>query len=189
LEDALLDAAWAQLVSGGYGAFTFDAVAERAGTSKPVIYRRWPTRQELVVAAVQRFFTQGSRPIPDTGSLRGDVIALLMQANETRAAAAAVLSVHLGTYFQENQTTPAELRERLLGDRIPVMETVIHRAFERGEIATDTGQMLPRIISLPFDLVRQEALMSLKAVSTTAIVEIVDSVFLPLVDRGTVPRW
>jgi len=98
LEDALLDAAWDQLVSGGYGVFTFEAVAERAGTSRPVIYRRWPNREALVVAAVERFFIRGSRPVPDTGSLRGDVIALLTQANETRAAAAAVISVQLGTY-------------------------------------------------------------------------------------------
>jgi AcrR family transcriptional regulator len=182
LEDALLDAAWAQLVASGYGAFTLDAVAERAGTSKPVIYRRWPTRQELVFAAVQHFFTRSSRPVPDTGSLRGDTVALLAQANETRAAVTAVISVQLGSYYQESGTTPAELRQQLLRDRDSAMETVVQRALERGEIAT--SQLNPRIIALPFDLLRQEALMTLKAVPTDVIIEIVDTIFLPLVARA-----
>jgi AcrR family transcriptional regulator len=180
LEGALLDAAWAQLVSGGYGAFTFDAVAERAGTSKPVIYRRWTNRQELVVAAIQHFFTRGSRPIPDTGTLRGDMIALLTQANETRSAMAAVLSAQLGAYYQESGTTPAELREQILRDRTLAMDTVVQRALERGEI---TGaQLTPRIIALPFDLFRHEALMTLKAVPAETMIEIVDDIFLPLVN-------
>lgn len=186
LEDALLEAAWAQLVSGGYGAFTFDAVAERAGTSKPVIYRRWPSRQELVVAAMRYSVARGSRPLPDTGHLRGDVIALLMQANESRSAMAAVISVQLGTYYQQSGTTPAELREQLLRDRTPAMETVLHRAAERGEITT--AHLTSRIIALPFDLLRQEALMTLKAIPDESIIEIVDDIFLPLVSRGINPQ-
>lgn len=184
LEDALLDAAWDQLVSGGYGVFTFEAVAERAGTSRPVIYRRWPNREALVVAALERFFIRGSRPVPDTGSLRGDVIALLTQANETRAAAAAVISVQLGTYYQESGTTPAELREQILRDRTSAMETVMRRALERGDI---TAAPLRRIIALPFDLFRQEALMTLKTVPAETIIEIVDSIFLPLINQGIQP--
>lgn len=186
LEDALLEAAWDQLVSGGYGAFTFDAVAERAGTSKPVIYRRWASRQALVVAAIQHFSTRGSRPIPDTGSLRGDVIALLTQANETRAAMAAVISVQLGTYYQESGTTPAELREQILRDRTLTMDTVVQRALRRGEITA--APPTPRIVSLPFDLVRHEALMTLKPVAAETIIEIVDSIFLPLLDQGDRPQ-
>jgi AcrR family transcriptional regulator len=184
LEDALLDAAWDQLVSGGYGVFTFEAVAERAGTSRPVIYRRWPNREALVVAAVERFFTRGSRPVPDTGSLRGDVIALLTQANETRAGAAAVISVQLGTYYQESGTTPAELRAQILRDRTSAMETVMRRALERGDI---TAAPSHRIIALPFDLFRQEALMTFKAVPAETIIEIVDSIFLPLINQGIQP--
>jgi AcrR family transcriptional regulator len=181
LEDALLDAAWDQLASAGYGAFTFDAVAERASTSKPVLYRRWPNRQELVVAAVQHYFTRSSRPVPDTGSLRGDVIALLTLANETRTALAAVISIQLGAYYQESGTTPAELREQILRDRTFSMDIIMQRAVERGEL---TGTALnPRIIALPIDLIRHEALMTLKPVPAETIIDIVDSVFLPLVNQ------
>lgn len=186
LEKALLDAAWAQLVSGGYGAFTFDAVAERAGTSRPVIYRRWPTREALVVAAMRHFFTRGSRPVPDTGSLRGDVITLLTQANENRAAAAAVVSVQLGTFYQESETTPAELRGQLLGDRTSAMETVVQRALKRSEISA--AHVTPRIIGLPLDLLRHEALMTLKPVPVETIIEIVDTIFLPLLNQRVQPE-
>jgi AcrR family transcriptional regulator len=47
LEQALLDAAWAQLVEQGYATFTMDAVAARAGTSRAVLYRRWSDKQEF----------------------------------------------------------------------------------------------------------------------------------------------
>lgn len=186
LEEALLEATWSLLTSGGYGSLTFDAVAERAGTSKPVIYRRWASRQELVVAAVQHFYAGGSRPIPDTGTLRADVIALLTQANKSRSAMAAVVSVHLGTFYQETGTTPAQLREHLIGDRTSSMETIMHRARERGEVSD--APLPQRVITLPFDLFRHEALMTLKAVPVKTITEIVDDIFLPLVERpATVP--
>jgi AcrR family transcriptional regulator len=186
LEGALLDAAWEQLVQGGYGAFTFDAVAERARTSRPVLYRRWATREQLVVAAMQHFMTTGSRPVPDTGSLRGDVIALLTQANETRSAAAAVISVQLAGYYQENDTTPGELRRQLLGDRSSAMETVIRRAVDRGDIAG--VEIAPRILAVPFDLFRNEALLTLKALPHDTIIEIVDCIFLPLIKLATQPE-
>ena len=179
LEDALLGAAWEQLVSGGYGSFTIDAVAARAATSKPVIYRRWPNREALVMAAVQHYFAQRRRPIPDTGTLRGDVTALLTEAHESRSAMAAVISVQLGAYFQETGTTPADLREQLLGDRPSAVAEIMRRAIERGEI--NEKQLTPRISNLPFDLVRHEALMTLGQVPTETILEIVDDIFLPLV--------
>ena len=52
LEEALLDAAWSELSERGYDDMTIDAVAVRAGTSRAVLYRRWPNKQELVLAAL-----------------------------------------------------------------------------------------------------------------------------------------
>jgi hypothetical protein len=89
-------------------------------------------------------------------------------------------------YYQESGTTPAELRQQLLGDRTLAMETVIDRALERGDITT--APLSPRIMALPFDLVRHEALMTLKAVPVETIIEIVDTLFLPLVNQGIRPQ-
>jgi AcrR family transcriptional regulator len=53
LQNALLDAAWEELQAGGYAKLTIERVAERAGTSRAVIYRRWRNRYELVIAALR----------------------------------------------------------------------------------------------------------------------------------------
>lgn len=144
-----------------------------------MIYRRWPSREVLAVAAVKHFVDRSRLPVPDTGTLRGDVIALLTQANESRLAMAAVFSVQFATFYRETGTTPAVLREQLLGDRASTMDAIMRRARERGEVSTE--DVTPRMVSLPFDLVRHEALMTLKPVPYGTIVEIVDDIFLPLV--------
>jgi AcrR family transcriptional regulator len=179
LENALLDAAWTELLDGGYASFTIDAVAQRAGTSRPVVYRRWATKQDLVLAAIRHSGVGDRQPLPDTGSLRDDVIAMLLRANDTRLATAALLSVRLGTYFEETGTALADLREAILGDRVGSMETVVARAVDRGEV--DATRLTPRIVTLPFDLFRHHALMTLKPMPLADIEEIVDTIFLPLV--------
>ena len=77
--------------------------------------------------------------------------------------------------------TPADLREQLLADHPSAMQTVVRRAVERGEVTA--AHLAPRIISLPFDLVRHEALMTLKPITPETILEIVDDIFLPLVSH------
>ena len=81
LEHALLDAAWEELQSSGYAKLTMERVAERAGTSRAVIYRRWRNRTELVVAAMRYRQPVLSGAAPDTGTLRGDVLAVLRRAS------------------------------------------------------------------------------------------------------------
>jgi len=183
LEEALLDAAWEVLLAGGYGAFTIDAVAERAHTSRPVVYRRWPTREDLVLAAIRHRGMEDAAPVPDTGSLRGDVIALLDYANKHRVDMAVVISVQLGAYFAETGKAPADLRRELLRGRPLAMDTIVRRAVERGEI--DPQRATPRLLALPFDLCRQEMLMTLTAIPDEVIREIVDDVFLPLITCGS----
>lgn len=184
LETAILDAAWQQLNDGGYQNFTFEAVAERAQTSKSVVYRRWPTRQELLIAAGRHHRDQLMEPeLPDTGSLRGDVIAALRSANPRKSEFAAIVSANLGTFFNESGFSPADLRAMLLEGRETRIGRILKRAVERGEV--DPARLTPRIVDLPFDLYRHEVLMTLRAVPDDVIEQIVDEVFLPLVQpRG-----
>src|ERR1700727_2702013 len=80
LETALLDAAWSELQSVGYANLTMERVADRAQTSRAVIYRRWSSRHELVIAAMLHQQPTGTRRIPDTGSLREDVLTIMRWA-------------------------------------------------------------------------------------------------------------
>ena len=84
LENAILEAVWDQLSEQGYAGLTYEAVAARARTSRAVLYRRWPTRETLVRAAVRHLGARTPRISPDTGSLREDVLAILRHSNETR---------------------------------------------------------------------------------------------------------
>jgi AcrR family transcriptional regulator len=179
LEDALLEAAWLELLEVGYAALTIDAVAQRAGTSRPVIYRRWATKADLVLAAVERALHREYVEPPDTGSLREDLLALMRLANERTGSSAATLTYYLGPYFQETGTSPRDLRRAVLGHRATTVEVVIDRAVERGEI--DADRLTPRLRTLAFDLFRHEALMTLAPVPDEVIEEIIDEVFLPLV--------
>jgi AcrR family transcriptional regulator len=179
LENSLLDAAWDELVDVGYTGFTIESVAERARTSRAVIYRRWPAKPDLVRAAVVRAGSKEPITIPDTGSLRGDIVELLRRANRSRARLGILLTLQLSGYFSETGTGPSELRSMFVSGRGSAVETLLARAVERGEV--DPAKLTPRVTGVPFDLYRQELLMTLKPVPDAVIESIVDEVFLPLV--------
>ena len=182
LEGAILDAGWEQLTAEGYQGLTFEAVAERAGTGKTALYRRWPDKEALLLAVLAHWGFRAPAEIPDTGSLRGDVLAMLRSANRLGDSGAALFSTILGAYFDETKTTPAQLRAQLLGDRTRPMTQIVQRAVERGEL---TAALPPRVVALPVDLLRHEFIMNLSRVPEETIVDIVDTVFLPL---ATQPR-
>jgi AcrR family transcriptional regulator len=184
LEDALLEAAYTELIEGGLAAFTLDGVAARARTSRPVLYRRWPTREELVIAAIRHHDERHRPPVPDTGTLRGDLIAVLRGANQHRMQLIAPVLAQLSGYFLETGRTPAELRRELIGDRVTSDTVIIARAVERGEI--DPARITPRVAALPFDLFRHEILMTQAPVPDEVIEEIVDLIALPVM-TGAVP--
>ena len=178
LEHALLDAAWAELQATGYARLTIEAVAERAGTSRAVLYRRWPSRAALVIAAMRRNRPMLSGGVPDTGSLRGDVLSLLTRVSE-RLAELGSETVYgiLGDYFADRQLF-VQVQDQVLHIGADVMATVLKHAEERGEI---TSGISPRVATLPTDLYRHELLIRRTPPPGRVITEIVDDVFLPLV--------
>lgn len=179
LEAALLEAAWAELAEVGYAAMTYEGVAHRAATSRPVVYRRWPTKAEMVRAALQHYYDHHPITIPDTGSLRGDVIALLEDLKSQRTEVVAILTVRLSAYFEETGTDLADLRNALLHGSRSSITPIFDRAAVRGEIKP--GSISPRVAAVPFDLFRNELLFG-QPITRATIESIVDEVFLPLVD-------
>jgi AcrR family transcriptional regulator len=180
LEDAILDAAWAQLQTAGYAGFTVEAVAERAGTSRPVVYRRWPERDDLVGAAIAHELGRDRIATPDTGSLRGDVIEVLVRANEARSRLIPMLSVLIGSYFTVGGPSFADIRARAFDQRPRgAFDEILDRGIARGEV--DPGRVTPRVRTVAFDLFRHDLIMTLKPLSEQEIVQIVDEIFLPLV--------
>src|SRR5258708_32203282 len=80
LEQAILGAAIDELTTSGYAGMTMDRVARRAGTNKNTIYRRWPNRAALGIAAYRQLAV-ATMQLPDTGELRGDVLEMMRSAN------------------------------------------------------------------------------------------------------------
>ncbi len=177
LEEAILDAAWDQIRETGVSGFTFDAVAARARTSKPVLYRRWPSRKELLVATLHRQLITNPLVVPDLGSLREEVVLLLREGSDKRFRFISVFS-SLGVVLDGPPISFAELRDQAVGGSRSTMDAIMDRARERGEITVD----LPaRVAGLPFELLRGQVLMTQRPLDEESIDSIVDDVFLPLV--------
>jgi AcrR family transcriptional regulator len=172
LEDALLDAAW-------------EEVTARAGTSRPVVYRRWPAKRDLVLATVRHRGARSALGTPDTGSLRDDLIALLSELDRSCGAQMLLLGAEAGEFHRDTGLTPDDLREQWLGDRSAAVRTVIDRAAARGEV--DPARITARTVRLATDLLRHEMLMTMRSVPDDAVRQIVDEVVLPVL-TGSVPR-
>ena len=186
LEAALLTAAWDELFDVGFARLTMESVAARAKTGVAVLYRRWPRKDDLVIAAIAEYGKTHPVEIPDTGSLRGDMLGLLASVNDQRSSFTAVVTAAFTGLLASTGLSPADVRARLLGDRPMWSQDIFRRAHERGEL--DLDKVPPAVLSMPFDLMRHDLLMTLKPVPAERLASIVDELFLPLVAayRGTV---
>jgi AcrR family transcriptional regulator len=181
LESALLDAAWNELVEVGFAGLTMESVAARAQTGVAVLYRRWANKDQLVLAAIEHYSQAHRVEIPDTGTLRGDLLTLLTSMSNARATFMAVAAAAgFSGLLTSTGLTPAQAREKILGDqRVRGDQVVYRRAHDRGEI--DLERIPPAVLAMPFDLVRHDLLMNLGPVKPERITSIVDEIFLPLV--------
>jgi AcrR family transcriptional regulator len=179
LEAALLDAAWDELAEAGFPKLTMESVAARAKTGVAVLYRRWQNKDDLVLAAIKHYGETRPVVIPDTGTLRGDLLALLHAINDGRNSFTVVVSAAFAGLLSSSGLTPAEVRARIIGDRPTWSHEIFRRAHGRGELDLDTAPAA--VLTMPFDLMRHDLLMTLKPVPADRIAAIVDELFLPLV--------
>jgi AcrR family transcriptional regulator len=187
LEDAILRAAAEVLRESGVPGLTMDEVARRAGTNKNAIYRRWPSRVALGIAAYSQM-TAADITLPDTGSLRGDALEMLRRANNT-------WSSPYGEILRGLLAAAGGAPQLLAGLRGPAAGgaayesawvTLLGRAVARGEAATEA--LHPRVASAPTALLRNEyVIRGVPAVPDDVLIEIIDEIFLPLV-RGRDPE-
>ena len=91
LEDILLEAAWCELVEKGYSSLTMEAIASRAETSQPALYRRWSSIEEVGIAAIRHYFSRHPLEVEDLGDLRSEMISPLRQSASRGAAAPSMM--------------------------------------------------------------------------------------------------
>ena len=146
-----------------------------------MLYRRWANKNELVLAEFDHYRANHPIPTPDTGELRGDLLAQLSTLSE---ALAGFYAIAAGAAFSglsaDTGLSPKQLRARAVGVRLsPHRRAIYRRAAQRGEI--DLDRVPETVLGLPFDLLRHDLLMGLKPLRPARIRSIVDDVFLPLV--------
>ena len=171
LEAAIMAALWAELAEVGYARLTMEGVAARADTGKQVLYRRWRNRAELVIDALRAENGSIADNIPDTGTLRSDVLAVLDWT--ARRATRIGPDVMHGVMAELPDVEP-DAMTIMHG----VMTTILKRAADRGEIPT--ADLPDRVVTLASDLFRHELLLTNRPVEPSAAAEIVDGIYLPL---------
>jgi AcrR family transcriptional regulator len=144
-DKAILDATLEILNEKGYAGMTIDGVAARTGVGRPTIYRRWPSKPALVIAALTQ--SPGTSPTPDTGALRDDLLAFqrdqvrMMDLPSSRRITAGLVA---------DLVADPELADTYLGDYVGLRQTSVSQALDRG---VERGEIRPDAdFSLIYDL-------------------------------------
>ncbi len=163
----------------GYDRLTVDAVATTARASKATIYRRWPTKAELVLAA----FVEGTRHVavdPDTGTLRGDLLKLgesICAHVNTHASTIRAVLVEVS----RSAELDAMMQEQFLDQRKALMAHVLDQAVNRGEI--DASAITEDLWDvLPGYLIYRSVLTG-RAPSRRTVQDLVDNLLIPGLTR------
>jgi AcrR family transcriptional regulator len=173
---ALKDAALALLAEIGYDRLTIDSVAARAHASKTTIYRRWSGKAELIVDALNSL--KGSQPVPDTGSLRGDLEEIARGAVSTDHCFDAQLMIGLITALARDEELRRVVRERFIDPGHSDLKTIFERAVSRGEMPADRN--LDILVSLFPALMIHHLLTSGELPEAQFAEQVMTDVILPL---------
>jgi AcrR family transcriptional regulator len=182
LEEDILKAAFDELSEVGYVHLTMEGVAIRAKTNKSVVYRRWANKSKLVMDALHKHVLGQPKGVPNTGDLSNDVLILLREIAEPLQNIGAdtirsLMVEHLG----ENliSSIPQMVHPVGKSNLTTSMMTILRNAELRGEVNIE--KIIPRIISMPLDLLRFEILTTHEPISDKMLSEIVNDMFMPLV--------
>src|SRR6202789_3561208 len=131
----VLAAAFEEVVANGFDGATVAGVAKRSGVHETTVYRRWVTRENLLVAALLER-SADAIPAPDTGSIKGDLLAVVREVLSYGGSPA-------GTAILRAAMLPvahayADAREAFWARRLDALSPVVARGVERGELRAET---------------------------------------------------
>jgi AcrR family transcriptional regulator len=144
---AAIEATLADLVESGYSGLSLESVARRAGVHKTTLYRRWGTREELVLEAMLE--RAGERiSIPDTGSLRKDLLELARTAAANAATPEVAAMARAVAAGSPHDSKLAAANRRFWAERLALDAVIVERAIERGEITggNDPVQVIESVL-------------------------------------------
>jgi AcrR family transcriptional regulator len=178
VEKAIFDAVISELAEVGFGRLSFEGIAERAGTGKSPLYRRWPDTTSLVIDTLGRL---GSDPAAyiRTGLLREDLIGFTrhMTKHQQGVKAAAFRSL-LGEAHRYPQLL-ARFKVQVLDPLFDSLTDMLHDAANRGEIVEE--RLTPVVLEVLHALIIKRSLLETRYMSKQDITEMIDQVLLPLI--------
>ena len=179
LDDAILDATIELLERDGYRDLRVEDVAGRVAVAKSTVYRRWPSKPDLVVAAVDRLYLDRVQ-VPDSGDLRTDLNALLDNSYDLIIAGPGKVFADL---IRESGRTPelVDLITATMQARRRFYTQVLNRAIARGEIPPEVDVELA--IDLLWGPLWMRLLVTRRPITREALRETVDTVVQGLAGR------
>jgi AcrR family transcriptional regulator len=172
--DAILHAAISLVAEVGYDRTTVEAIAQRAGVSKPTIYRRWPRGKEEILVEAIRAKRAAAGVLPDTGSLRDDLLVLLEAVVDSLDARVA------GGLLSQLRSSPelrALLRDEVVADERSRYAVLLERAAARGEV---TAPVTPLFADIAGSVIFTRSLIAGEPLDRPFLEELVDRVLLPI---------
>ena len=177
----ILDAALEVLAETGYDGMTIDMVAARAKAGKATLYRRWPSKAELVVDAVACMKKNDIdyAHLPDTGTLRGDLIAMIKpQAIEESERKLQIMAGLLSMLSRDPNLAEA-VNAAIVEPRAALNRTLMRRAADRGEISPDCD--IETLSLITPSMAAYRVLVLKKPVDRPFLLSLIDGVLLPAV--------
>ncbi|WP_382305150.1 TetR/AcrR family transcriptional regulator [Herbiconiux sp. UC225_62] len=175
----ILEAALDVLAEEGYDGMTIDMVAARAKAGKATLYRRWASKGELVVDAVA-CMKQGDLDhtrLPDTGTLRGDLIAMIKPRTMEDAERKLQIMGGLMSVLSRNPELSDAINTAIIEPRAEVNRILLRRARDRGEISPDVDIDALALVSP--SMASYRTLVLKKPVDREFLVSLIDGVILP----------
>ena len=185
-EQEILDITLDLIGEVGYERMSMDVLAARARASKATLYRRWPGKAQLVAEAVRRRSCAISFGTPDTGSLRGDLIAAIREKREVLTGQDGPLFVGLMMAAQSDSELASLLREQFNSDKPAVTETLISRAIARREVPPGTNAAL--VTEIVPALLLTRLLVTGEPLDDAYLAHVVDDIVLPTLQRIPPPN-
>jgi AcrR family transcriptional regulator len=138
VRQTVLAAAFDELAENGVGVATVAGVARRSGVHETTIYRRWVTKEKLFVEALLSRSAE-EIPTPDTGSVRGDLLAVVRAVIAYVTSPVGLAALHVAALTDEDNQ---EAREEFWAGRLDALRPVVERGIARGELRRDTDSAL-----------------------------------------------
>jgi AcrR family transcriptional regulator len=184
----ILEAALEVLAETGYDGMTIDMVAARAKAGKATVYRRWASKAELVVDAVacMKKNDVDLESLPDTGTLRGDLLALIRPHSIEEGEKKLQIMAGLMSMLTKDPDLAETVNAAIVEPRAAMQRVFMRRAVERGEISADCD--IETLSHITPSMAAYRLLILRKPVDRAFLVSLIDGVLLPAVGLAREPK-